>query len=86
MIQGAAKTLGLYLHGITLKELAIHKMEQVLDDSTFSDKSSDDAQTAKDISSSISNKLEKYKLLIAKSFIQYILPADGRHPQPRPVL
>lgn len=42
-------------------------MEQVLDDSTFSDKSSDDAQTAKDISSSISNKLEKYKLLLAKS-------------------
>jgi len=67
LIQGSAKNLGIYLHGITNKELAIHEVKSILDHSSVTQKPLNQTLIAQQVAADISAKVAKYKEILAKS-------------------
>ena len=49
-----------------MQELAIHEMEEILDRATFIDKPINDTKTADYLATTISNKIDHYKIILAR--------------------
>lgn len=66
-LQESSATLGLYLRGVSNKELATPVLQSVLDQLPYSSSTRNDTNTANEIASNIQSKLEKYKTVLAKT-------------------
>jgi len=65
-LQESSATLGLYLRGVSNKELATPVLQSVLDQLPYVTFARNDSNTATEIASNIQSKLEKYRRVLSK--------------------